>query len=556
MLALLILNGLGQAGAAIGMALLVEQAFDRLLLGGVPLTPAEIGWLGGGMVASAIGAGWLRARERLDSERLGQDYVHNVRMRLHRHLVSVSPRSLQGRSHGATTLRFVGDLSSIRLWVSRGIARLIVAGITIAGVLAAMVIISWPIALALTVVMAFAGLLTLRLGRNVETAARTSRRRRAQLSANVNQQVAAIGVIHAFGQADREHDRLRRQSKRLRSAAVARARATGNLLGLGEGTAAMATAVTLAVGAVEVGAERTNPAAVVAAMAIVGLLTAPLRDLGRVEAYRQDAQVAFEKVGRFLQSPGSLEDAPDAAPLAPGPGRLSFDNVSFEDHLTGITATAEPGSLVAIVGPNGAGKTTLLSLAARLIDPSSGSVRVDGQDLAGSTLASIREAIGVAGPDFPLLRGTIGYNLRYRVPHATAEEIDRVWRLCEIPAVLHAFSDGEETKLADGGANLSAGQRQRIALARAILGAPRLLLLDEADANLDPDASAVVDRVLAAFTGTILLVTHRRERLAHATAIWHLRDGRLVEAGPAGEILHEAGATTRLFGLEPAPAIS
>jgi len=382
--------------------------------------------------------------------------------------------------------------------------------------------------------------------------ARASRRRRARLSANVNQQVAAIGVIHAFGQADREHDRLRRQSRRLRTATVDSARATGNLMGLGEGTAAMATAVTIGVGAYEVGAGRISPGTVVAAMAIVGLLTAPLRDLGRVEAYRQNARVSFEKIGRFLETPGSLGEAPGATPLAGGMGRLSFSNVSLERAVIGITVTAEPGSLVAIVGPNGAGKSTLLSLAARLIVPTTGAVYLDGQNLADSTLTSIRNAIGVAGPDFPLIRGTIGHNLRYRYPEATDEEIDRVWRLCGITDVLRGLPDGEETKLTDGGANLSVGQRQRIALARAILGGPRLLLLDEADANLDPDASAVVDRVLAAFPGTILLVTHRRERLDDADVIWHLRDGHMVEAGPAGDVLQKIGPTTRFFSLDPA----
>jgi ABC-type bacteriocin/lantibiotic exporter with double-glycine peptidase domain len=186
-------------------------------------------------------------------------------------------------------------------------------------------------------------------------------------------------------------------------------------------------------------------------------------------------------------------------------------------------------------------------VAARLVQPDAGTVRLDGQDLAHHSLASVRAAISMAGPDLPLLRGSVDRNLRYRWPDAPADEVARVCALCGIDEILAALPEGAETRLSEGGGNLSAGQRQRIALARALLGEPRVLLLDEADANLDPGAAAVVDRVLAAFPGTVLLVTHRPERLAAADAIWHVSGGRLVETGPPDAVLAAVGPTRRLF---------
>jgi len=200
-----------------------------------------------------------------------------------------------------------------------------------------------------------------------------------------------------------------------------------------------------------------------------------------------------------------------------------------------VTTAAEPGAVVALVGPNGAGKSTLLSLAARLIDPDEGRVVLDGQDLAKHSLASVRRAIGMMSPDLPLLRGTIDKNLRYRWPDAPVEEIDRVKALCEIDKVLAELPEGEQTRVTEGGGNLSLGQRQRIALARALLGRPSILLLDEADAHLDHDSRAVLERILAEYRGTVLLVTHSGDRLADVDTIWRMKAGRLVEVATPAE---------------------
>ncbi len=548
----LVANGLAQAAAAVATALLIEFAFDRLVMAAAPRPATTTLWVGLALAAATGGGAWLRMIERIDAERLGQAYIYDVRMGLYDHLTALAPWALQGRSQGGVMLRFVGDLTAMRQWVSLGLARLLVAGATTLGALLALSLASWVLSAGVAVVLIAGTLGALSRGRAMQAVVREARRRRTHLAANVNEQVASIAVVQAFGQTDRERRRMARQSRRLQRAMVKRARVAGEIRAIADGTAGLATGAALLLGAAEVSTGRASPGTVVAAMTIVGFLVSPLRDLGRVEEYWHSAVVARQKLDQFLATPSLVTEAAGAPDLRPGPGRLEFDNVSLSGALDGVSAVAEPGAIVAVVGPNGAGKSTLLSLAARLIDPEQGAVRLDGQDLAEHSLASVRREVGMAGPDLPLLRGTVDRNLRYRWPDAPEEETARVRSLCGVDDVLAELPEGAETRISEGGRGLSAGQRQRIALARALLGNPRVLLLDEADANLDPQASAVVDRVLADYEGTVLLVTHRADRLAAADAIWHLEAGKLVDAGPAAEVL-AAGPTARLFATKAGP---
>jgi ABC-type multidrug transport system fused ATPase/permease subunit len=192
--------------------------------------------------------------------------------------------------------------------------------------------------------------------------------------------------------------------------------------------------------------------------------------------------------------------------------------------------------VVAVVGDNGAGKSTLLALAARLIDPDAGSVSLNGRDVRDVTLASLRRAVGIAGPDMPLLRGDVESNLRYRWPDAPVAELERVRRLTDLDDVLADLPQGTATRLAERGAGLSSGQQARVALARALVGDPPLLLLDEVEAHLDSGAAAIVDRVLADRRGraTTIVVTHRSEIIAAADVVWQLSQGRLVATPVSG----------------------
>ena len=224
--------------------------------------------------------------------------------------------------------------------------------------------------------------------------------------------------------------------------------------------------------------------------------------------------------------------------------------------LNHVSTAAEADPLTMLVGPNGSGKSTLLVLIAGLLEPEEGDVRIDGQRLVDHSLDSIRNAIGVAGPEFPLLRGTLGRNLRYRAPDLNWATREAVWQRCGIPELLAELPEGENTRIAETGNNLSAGQKQRVALARALLGEPRILLLDEADVNLDPESRRMIVRTVEVFLGTVLLVTHDPTWLERADCVWHLDDGQIVEHGKPDDILATPGPTSHLFGREPAPIAS
>jgi ABC-type multidrug transport system fused ATPase/permease subunit len=535
LLALLVANGVGQAATATATVLLVEATFERLLAGGPRGSVGGLLPYAGGLVLTALAVGYLRARERADAERLGQSYVHDLRTTMYARLAALSPRALQRRSQGSVMLRFVGDLRAVGQWVSLGLSRLLVGGVFAVGSLAALAVVAPPLAAAVGLVLALGLAAALGSGGTMRDRTRQARRHRARLAANLGDKVGAIGVVQLSGRMGKERRKLHRQSDELSSAMVARAQLVGRLRGITEVTAGLATIAVLLAGSWAMRSGQANAGTVVAAMAIVGLMTSPLRDLGRVHELWHNSRVSLEKVESFLRTPTLVHTAPDAVELEPGPGELAFEDVRLEGSLRGVSAVAEPGSLVAVVGPNGSGKSTLMSLVGRLIDPDRGRVLIDGQDLRRVKPSSARRAVSMAGPDFPLMRGSVRKNLRYRDPDAPDEEVEEISRLCGLDDLIAELPEGLETKVVEGGRNLSAGQRQRIALARSLLRDPLILLLDEADANLDDQARELLERIMADRRGrrTTVVVTHRSDLLERVDAIWRLEDGRLAEVtGP------------------------
>uniref|UniRef100_UPI0013005850 ATP-binding cassette domain-containing protein n=1 Tax=Desertihabitans aurantiacus TaxID=2282477 RepID=UPI0013005850 len=321
---------------------------------------------------------------------------------------------------------------------------------------------------------------------------------------------------------------------------------------IAEGAAAAAGVAALLVGAFEVREGRASAGTVLAAVSLAGLLGGYLRDLGRVAEYAAGARIARRAVRSFLDIP-PLPDPADQPDLEVRTGAVEIERVSVGEALSDVTLRVRGGRRVAVVGANGAGKSTLVALVARLSDPDAGRVCIDGQDVRHRSLASVRAAVGIASPDLPLLRGSLRRNVTYRNPRVDEAELARISTLCGLDELAAELPDGWRTDVGESGSRLSAGQRGRVAVARAALGRPPLLVLDEAESHLDADASRVVDRVLADHSGTALVVTHRRELVERADEVWCLQDGRVVETGPPGLLLTGTGPTARLFAAGPRP---
>ena len=523
-------NGLLQAAMAFAMAGLVRHIFDGYLRVTQPLPSGGLALPAISLALVALATAWLRWRETFDAERLGQDYVLEVRRLLMMHLTQLSIRA-QGRSaRGSTFLRFVGDLTALRQWLSQGLAKLSVAGVMVPGILLILASMSLLLAGVVVTILALAALLARAIGGSLEDAVRASRRRRSQLAANINEKLTHMAVVQVSGRGRRERNRLFAQSERLVEAMLARARVVGTLRGLAQLTAALASAGALIAGVIEVQAGQMSAGAVVAAMSVVGLMVAPIRDLGRVSEYWHAAKVAREKLQLTLERGPIVRNHPQARPLKPGAGQVEFQHVTLEGVLSDVNLRAEAGARVLLCGDNGSGKSALLSLLPRMGDSDGGRILIDDEDVAMATLGSLRRAIGVVSPEHALLRGSLRWNLTYRAPETDETRLQAVMTLCGVDRLVADLPDGLETLVGDANFGLSTGQRRRVMLARALLGSPRLLILDEADANVDPDTLEIFGKVLAQFRGTVFMVSQRPELQRHATIIWNFAGGHVQAA--------------------------
>ena len=534
----LIANGLIQAVLLVGSMLLVRFAFDILLNPAyddpeVHLYDMNEVWLIAlfalGLLACSGGAAWLRMVARIDAERLGQSYVHRIRMRLFDRMKHFSPRAMSQRSTGTSTLRFLGDLSALRRWVSLGLAQIVVAGIVCICAIGFMATLDYSLALGSAVVLLVGLLGNLFLGPYLHRTVSEARRVRGRLAGNINEKIRSFTVIQAFNQHDRERRRFRKQSNRLREAMVKRAKTTAIMRVNSDGASAGSMGLILSYGAWEVFQGHTSAGNVVAAMAMVGFLATAFRDLGRVHEYYQNYRVSKDMICRFL-STKPLRGRSQALPkLEVSEGTLEFCNIHLSGIIKDVSGIVPGGNRLILHGPNGSGKSTLMQIASRLIDPDEGQVLIDRQDIRKCEMASVRRVVGLISPDLPLLRGSVRYNLRYRWPDASEEEVHRVATLCELDDLLQSLPGGEKFRLQEGGQNLSLGQRHRLMIARALLGSPKLLIVDEMDANLDPDAAKVLDRVIDDYPGTIVMVTRNPKRKAKADLVWHLSNGHLIK---------------------------
>ncbi|HET7432550.1 MAG TPA: ABC transporter ATP-binding protein [Nocardioides sp.] len=330
---------------------------------------------------------------------------------------------------------------------------------------------------------------------------------------------------------------------------------------------ALATALVYGVGGSLVINGSLSIGVVIALGILLVRLLGPLQGLSNVRIDVMTALVSFDRVFEVLDLPSMIQEKPDAVALPPTAARLEFDRVAFtypradeislaslekvartESRDTGqvlhdVSFVAEPGQMIALVGPSGAGKTTITHLVARLYDVESGAVRVGGQDVRDVTLQSLEDVVGYVTQDAHMFHDTIRANLLYARPDATDDQIWTSLESARIAALVRSLPDGLDTVVGDRGYRLSGGERQRLAIARLLLKAPAVVVLDEATAHLDSESEAAVQRALdAALEGrTSLVIAHRLSTVRNADRILVLDEGRIVESGTHGELLARGG---------------
>lgn len=516
-----------QAATLITTLLLLRRLIDGLAGGAADHQRilSELWLLGAVVLANSV----LRGVEFSFSERIGYELVRRLRSIMHEHLQGMSVRQIEGRSRGGLLLRFTGDLSMLRTWVSRGLARGLVSGIVLLGGVGVMAYLDLRLALTMLAILAFGSSFLLRFGPRLNKLTRAVRRKRSLVTSNIVEQIGALAVVQVSGRSGGERDRLARQNDSLTRSLVDTAHTRGVMLGISSATGWLAIVGVLTVGTYEVIAGNTSVGVVATAMIACRQLSGPIRRLGLSYDYWQRAEVSRMKLLDYLASSSRPLDDPALEGIVVGRGAVELRGVTVPGSLESVSVASSGNRIVALCGPNGAGKSTVLGLIGGIIDPSEGEVLIDGQSAAERTLISRFRRVGMVGPDFPLMAGTLRRNLTYRKPGATPEEIDRVIALCGLDELIEQLPGGLGFWVLEGGRNLSAGQRQRVALARALMGNPAIMLLDEPTATLDAESADVLHSVMLHHRGAVFVATHDDREAALADEVWRFDRGRLIE---------------------------
>ncbi|TDJ59570.1 MAG: ABC transporter ATP-binding protein [Nitrospina sp.] len=302
---------------------------------------------------------------------------------------------------------------------------------------------------------------------------------------------------------------------------------------------------------------RISPGELVAFILYATIIAGPMGSFARLYTRIQEGLGASERIFEILDTQGDVRDAPDAVPMPPVAGKVEFKNLRFhyredQEVLKGLNFTVEPGEMVALVGPSGAGKTTLVQLLHRFYDPVSGEILVDGQNIRDVQMISYWRQIGLVPQETLLFGGTIEENIRFAKEEATLAEIKEAARAANADWFITDCPDGYRTIVGEKGIRLSAGQRQRIAIARAILKNPRLLILDEATSSLDNESEKLIQEALERLMKgkTSFVIAHRLSTIHNADKILVLDKGEIVETGTHQELMDRKGLYQYLYNLK------
>ncbi|HEY5136297.1 MAG TPA: ABC transporter ATP-binding protein [Candidatus Nanopelagicales bacterium] len=510
------------------------------------------------------------------SSRIGEGLIYDLRTQVYDHVQRMPVAFFTRAQTGALVSRLNSDVIGAQQAFTSTLSGVVGNAISLVAVVVAMMWLSWQITLASLVLLPVFLIPARYFGRTLQSITREQMQLNADMSTQMTERfnVAGALLVKLFGRPDEEAEAFSGRSGRVRDIGIRIAMMNRIFFTALTLVAALATALVYGVGGNLAIAGTITVGTLLALAALLGRLYGPLTALANVRVDVMTALVSFERVFEILDLEPMVKDADDAVAIPTGPTTIEFDHVRFrypsadevslaslesvarqdaspvrDDVLRDIAFTARPGEMVALVGPSGAGKTTITALVSRLYDVSDGSIRINGVDVRRATQQSLHDLVGVVTQDAHMFHDTIRANLLYARPDATDDELHAALRDAQVLTLVESLPDGLDTVVGDRGYRLSGGEKQRMAIARLLLKAPDVVVLDEATAHLDSESEVAVQKALAtALEGrTSLVIAHRLSTIREADTILVVENGRIAQHGRHEDLLAQGGTYENLY---------
>lgn len=521
--------------------------------------------LSAGILAAALALGLVGVLRSYLNTVVSQRIMYNLKLRMFSRLQSLSLRFYTEARTGELMSRLTNDIAGIDNIVSGTLVTIAQNALVLTTTLAAMTALDWRLTVVSLTVLPWLIIPTLTVGKM----RRRLRTERQQRSAAVNSLMAeSLGIsglmlIKTFTREREVLDRFERENRDLMDLQIREALVGRWYFMLLFIVTTGGPAVIYWFGGGQVISGALTVGTVVAFVALLGRLYTPATDLMSLHVEVVTSAAYFERIFEYLDLEPDITDAPGAVEIGPVLGAIEFEGVSFEytpgrKALDGLEFALAPGDMAALVGPSGAGKTTITYLIPRLYDPTEGRVLIDGRDIRGAALESLRSQIGYVSQETFLFHDTVASNLRIARPEAPLPELEEACRAASVLDVVERLPDGFETVVGERGYRLSGGEKQRLAIARMLLKDPRILLLDEATSSLDSFSERAVQTALARLTRgrTTVVIAHRLSTVLAADVILYIDDGRVVERGSHETLMAMDGRYAELYRQQFASAAS
>jgi ABC-type multidrug transport system fused ATPase/permease subunit len=484
---------------------------------------------------------------------VGQRVLQDLRIQLFAHLQTLSVGFYSRRQAGVIISRLTNDVQALDQLVSDGVVTLLGSTLTLVGTAIILLVLDVELALLTFLVFPVLALGSLAFRIVSANAYRATREKVAAITAYLQESLSGIRVVRSFGQERRHLDRFGELNEDNFAANMKTVYLNAGYFPAVELLSAVATAGILVYGGLQAVEGAVTIGVLVAFIAALSNFFDPIQSLSQFYTTYQAGMAALDKIFELLDEEPDLRDRPDAVRLDRLRGEIDFQDVTFSYGsgvaLEHVDLHVPPGQTVALVGETGAGKSTFAKLVARFYDPTEGRVLVDGHDLRDVAVHSLRSQMGIVPQEAFLFSGTIGENIAFGRPDATPEDVEKAARAVHAHDFIAALEHGYDTQIGERGIQLSAGQRQLVAFARALIADPRILVLDEATANVDIHTEGRIEaglrRLLAGRTA--IVIAHRLSTIRGAGRIVVLDHGRVVEQGTHDELVAAEGAYWRLY---------